>query len=245
MSSNSFGILPKEIFVNYQDIYNDKTPKQQQKLKTQIKRLSVATNLDKNQEVKLTNYRFLLDPGYDYNSLIKDIITKDKFKNYTPTKRTKQKREDAIKKKASYKKRMVEKEVKRKEEQIRLKEEKIRLKEELIRKKVEEARQIREEEARQIRKEERRRMEEERRRREEETKFIERYNPRLKLMNAYKSMGLDVSLHTRDDARKIHRINVRKYHPDKNKDPKAKPIFLKIQEAWDIIDDHNRDMLNK
>ena len=50
----------------------------------------------------------------------------------------------------------------------------------------------------------------------------------------YKILGLPSSS-TEKEVKKQYRILVMKYHPDRNSDPKAQELFIRITEAYDII----------
>lgn len=54
----------------------------------------------------------------------------------------------------------------------------------------------------------------------------------------YKTLGLPSSA-SQKEVKKQFRILVMKYHPDRNSDPKAQEIFIRITEAYDIIQDEN------
>ncbi len=54
----------------------------------------------------------------------------------------------------------------------------------------------------------------------------------------YKILGLP-SYSTEKEVKKQYRILVMKYHPDRNSDPKAQELFIRITEAYDIIQDNS------
>ena len=58
----------------------------------------------------------------------------------------------------------------------------------------------------------------------------------------YKILGVGKNA-TDDELRKAHRVLVRKYHPDVNKDPGADAKFKEAQEAYDILSDPEKRKL--
>ncbi len=54
----------------------------------------------------------------------------------------------------------------------------------------------------------------------------------------YKILGLQKNA-SEKEVKKRYRTLVMKYHPDRNSDPKAQELFIRITEAYDIIQDEN------